>query len=138
MNIIIIPASEKDFPVIERLAKNFDLDREDATWKQFVVAKNDNDVIGLGRLRTYPECTEIATVGVIPDERNKGVGSAIVKELVRMAPSEIFVTCVIPSFFQKLGFETVKHYPPVLQKKVDFCKLYDFSDEQVFVMKIRK
>ena len=138
MNSYVFPSSEKDLSEILRLAKSFDLDCEELSWKQFVIAKNNNSIIGFGRLRTYPECTEIATVGVIPEERNKGVGTAIVKELIRVAPSEIFLTCVIPAFFHKLGFETVKQYPPVLQKKVDFCKLYDFSDEQIFVMKINK
>lgn len=138
MNTVIIPSSEKDFPEILRLAKSFDLDCEDVSWKQFVVAKIKNSLISFGRLRAYPECTEIATLGVIPEERNKGVGSAIVKELIRTAPSEIFLTCVIPAFFHKFGFETVKQYPSVLQKKVDFCKLYGFSDENIFVMKLEK
>lgn len=138
IDTLISPASESDLSVIERIAKSFDLDCDDLSWKQFIVAKNNDAIIGFGRLRTYPECTEIATVGVVSEERNKGVGIAIVKELIRIAPSEIFVTCVIPAFFHKAGFETVKQYPSVLQKKVDFCKLYDFSDEQVFVMKLIK
>ncbi|MBI4947432.1 MAG: GNAT family N-acetyltransferase [Bacteroidetes bacterium] len=138
IDTLISPASESDLPVIELFAKSYDLDCEDLSWKQFIVAKNSDAIIGFGRLKTYPECTEIATVGVLPEERNKGVGLSIVKELIRIAPSEIFVTCVIPNFFHKAGFETVKQYPFVLQKKVDFCKLYDFSDEQIFVMKLQK
>ena len=108
------------------------------SWKQFVVAKHNDAIIGFGRLRSYPDCTEIATVGVIPEERNKGVGTAIVKELIQSGPSEIFVACVTPNFFGKLGFQAVKQYPSILQKKVDFCKLYGFKNEQIFVMKIEK
>ena len=95
-------------------------------------------MIGFGRLRKYPECTEIATVGVIPPEQKKGIGSQIVRELIRTGSSDIFVTCVIPDFFGKLGFQIVKQYPSVLQKKVDFCKSFDFSEEQIFVMRFRK
>lgn len=138
MDVLISPASEKDMPAVERLAKGLDLDMEEMSWKQFKIAKKENNIIGFGRLRNYGDCTEIATLGVIPPERNKGAGTSIVKELIRIGPEEIFVTCVIPDFFSRLGFEVVKQYPSVLQKKVDFCKLYHFSDEQIFVMKMMK
>jgi len=138
IDVLVSPASERDMPVIEHLAKSFDLDCEDLLWKQFVVAKNNDAIIGFGRLRDYPDCAEVATVGVIYEERNKGIGTAIVNKLIQIGPKEIFVTCVIPSFFSRFGFETVKQYPSVLQKKVDFCKLYHFCDEQIFVMRITK
>ena len=138
MDIQISSASEKNLPIIERLAKSFDLDWEGVSCEQFIVAKKERNIIGFGRLRVYPECTEVATVGVIHPERNKGVGTSMVKELIRIGPKEIFVACVIPRFFERLGFQTVKQYPSVLQKKVDFCKLYDFTDEQIFVMKFFK
>ena len=134
----IEPSGETDFAEILRLAKSFDLDVEDISWKQLVVCKREGEIIGFGRTRHYPGCTEIATVGVIQPERNKGVGTSIVKELVRTGPSEMYVTCVIPDFFSRIGFRTIKQYPSVLQKKVDFCKLYDFTDEQIFVMKLLK
>ena len=140
MKSIITIASEKDFPEIVRLAQSFDLDCENIAWNQFIVAKKNESIIGFGRLRAYSDCSEVATVGVIKPERNKGIGTSIVKELIRMGfgSKEIYVTCVIPNFFLRLGFETVKQYPALLQKKVDFCKLYDFTDEQIFVMKFVK
>ncbi|MBI3500727.1 MAG: GNAT family N-acetyltransferase [Bacteroidetes bacterium] len=133
--ILIRSAAEKELPVIERLARSFDLDWENVSWKQFLVAMKGNRIIGFGRLRSYEKFSEVATVGVIPEERNKGIGSSIVKELLRLEPKEIFVTCVIPHFFERLGFTPVKQYPPVLQKKVDFCKCYNFSEEEIFVMR---
>ena len=135
IDILVSSANERDMPVIEQLAKSFDLDCEKLSWKQFVAAKKNDTIIGFGRLREYPGCTEVSTVGVVLEERNKGVGTAIVKELIRMGHSEIFVTCVIPDFFRRFGFFAVQHYPSVLQKKVDFCKLYGFNDERIFVMK---
>ncbi len=137
-SIKITAALSTDMPVIEQLAKGFDLDCEDMVWDQFMVAKRADKIIGFGRMRKYTECTEVATVGVISQEQKKGVGTLIVKELIRRGPAEIYVTCVIPDFFNKLGFQMVKQYPAVLRKKVDFCKSYDFSEEQVFVMKATK
>ena len=140
-DIHISTASESDFAEIIQLATRFDLDTEGVEWGQFMVAKQDTSIIGFGRLRFYSgseQCMEVATVGVVPEERNKGVGSAIVNELIRKGPHEIYVTCVIPAFFEKLGFKTVKQYPSVLQKKVDFCKLYSYTDDQIFVMLLQK
>jgi N-acetylglutamate synthase-like GNAT family acetyltransferase len=136
--IQLSPSSESDIFVIEQLARSLDLDLEDISFHQFITAKRNGKIIGFGRMRTYPDCSEIATVGVIPEEQKSGVGSLIIKELIRTGPREIFVTCVIPDFFNKFGFQLVKQYPSVLQKKVDFCKSYDYSDEQVFVMKVLK
>lgn len=138
LNTRIEPASGRDFAEIERLARSFDLDWEEASPVQFLVAKKENQIVGFGRLRIYETCAEIATVGVIHPERNKGVGTALVNELVRTGPEEVFVTCVIPRFFARIGFKAVKQYPAVLQKKVDFCKVYDFTEEQIFVMKHAK
>ncbi len=137
MEIKISAASEKDMPVIEKLAKSFALDFEAVSWKQFLVAKKEEEIIGFGRLRDYFECTEIATVGVIHSERGKGLGTLIVNELIRIGPKEIFVTCVIPNFFSRFGFQPVKQYPSILQKKVDFCKCYN-KEEEIFVMRLIK
>jgi N-acetylglutamate synthase-like GNAT family acetyltransferase len=136
--IRVVPASKSDLPAIEKLAKSLDLDCEDLSWDQFWVAKVNEKIAGIGRLRVYPECTEIATVGVLPEEQKKGIGERIVRELISRAPAEVFVTCVIPDFFNKMGFQLVKQYPAVLQKKVDFCKSYDFKDDEIFVMKFTK
>ncbi len=136
--ILISPALETDLAEIQRLASSFDLDCEDIGWKQFQVCRSNNKIIGFGRLRQHPDCTEVATIGVDKEERGKGIGSAVVKELIRIGPPEIYLTCVIPDFFSRFGFIPVKQYPPVLRKKVDFCKLYHFTEEQIFVMKLIK
>lgn len=137
-DIFLSAAIKEELSLILKIAKSLDLDCEDPAWDQFVVAKNNGTIVGIGRLRTYPGCTEIATVGVVSEGQKNGVGSLIMKELIRKAPGEVFVTCVIPDFFSKLGFQLVKQYPSVLQKKVDFCKSYDYRDDQVFVMKLSK
>lgn len=136
--ICIAPPLRSDMAEIECLAREMELDREDFSGGRFLAAKREEKIIGFGRIREYPQCVEIATVGVVKEERNKGVGSMIVSELIKSGPAEIYVTCVIPHFFERLGFQSVKQYPAVLQKKVDFCKSYDFKDDEVFVMKINK
>lgn len=134
----IYPAQETELIDIKRLAKKLDLDLEDIEHGQFITAKRGDKIIGFGRLRRYPECTEIATVGVVEEEQKEGIGRILVSELIKLGPSELYVTCVIPDFFKKFGFQMVKQYPAVLQKKVDFCISYDYKPEEVFVMKLEK
>ena len=136
--IQIVLANESDMLVIQQVAKQLDLDCKALSADQFLVAKSDNRILGFGRIRRYADCSEIATVGVVPEVQQKGIGTLLVKALIAKGPAELFVTCVVPYFFNKLGFKLVKQYPAVLQKKVDFCKEYDFTDEQLFVMKFTK
>jgi N-acetylglutamate synthase-like GNAT family acetyltransferase len=136
--ILTIGAAEQDMPIIEKFAQKLDLDCENFHYKEFIKAQKEGQLIGFGRLRKYSNCTELATLGVLLTERKKGVGSAIVSKLIEIGPKEIFVTCVIPDFFKKVGFIQVKEYPAVLQKKIDFCKCYGYKTEEVFVMKLIK
>jgi len=132
--IRIARASENEMAEITRLARSFALDCEDLRPKQFLTAEKNNKVIGFGRLKKYPSFTELATLGVVPEERNKGIGSAIAGELLSGRADEIYVACVIPDFFARLGFQIVKNYPALLKRKVDFCKRYGFNDDEIFVM----
>lgn len=133
--IFVREALETDFPRILEMARSYDLDLEDVSYSQFLVAVQEETIVGFGRLRQYPGCVELATVGVEPSERSKGVGGLVVQELIRRGPEVLYVTCVIPGYFKNFGFEEVKEYPSVLRKKVDFCKSYDYREDQVFVMK---
>lgn len=131
-------AIEADIIAIQKLSSELDLDCEDFSYEQFVVVKKEESLIGIGRLRRYAACTELATLGITPKLQKQGIGRLLVSKLIEVGPNEIFVTCVIPTFFLKFGFQQVKNYPLILQKKVDFCKSFDYSDGEVFVMKIVK
>lgn len=133
-NTKIWRATKNEMPEIMLLARSFDLDCQDLYYTQFLFAEKNGRVIGFGRLIHYDSFTELATLGVIPQERNKGTGSALVKELVKGGKDIIYVVCVIPGFFARLGFQSVKEYPDLLKRKVDFCKCYGFRQDEIFVM----
>lgn len=136
--ISVSKASVEDIQDIEKFAKNLNLDCEDLNYMDFIKAKRDNSIIGFGRLRRYSNCTELATLGVLPEERKNGIGSMIVTKLIDDGPQDIYITCVIPDFFKRFGFIQVNKYPEILKKKIDFCKCYDYKDDEVFVMKLTK
>jgi N-acetylglutamate synthase-like GNAT family acetyltransferase len=112
-----------------------DLDLTDAHYDQFVVACKEKEIVGFGRIRRYEECVEVATLGVVEAEQKKGIGSAVVKELLGRTSGEVYLTTVIPQYFSRLGFKEVKDFPDVLKKKLDFCRSFGFHAEEIFVMK---
>ncbi|MFH1005142.1 MAG: GNAT family N-acetyltransferase [Bacteroidota bacterium] len=138
MQFGITSATDFDIEEIIFLAKCFDLDVEEISSRQFVVAKKKNKIIGFGRLREHSDCTEIATVGVIKEKRHNGIGSAVVNELIKRGPKEIYVLSVLHHFFSRLCFKEVKKIPAVFQKKIDFCKQYGFKEDEIFVMLNKK
>jgi N-acetylglutamate synthase-like GNAT family acetyltransferase len=133
--MIVRSAKAEEMEEIISKAGALDLDLSEARYDQFVVACNDTQIVGFGRLRTYPSCMEVATVGVVQAEQHKGIGSVVVAELLKRAGKEVFVTSVIPGYFSRFGFRPVKDFPEVLMKKLDFCRSFGFHSEEIFVMK---
>jgi N-acetylglutamate synthase-like GNAT family acetyltransferase len=138
MIIEISTPSKEHYKEVVRLAKSFDLDREEMKREDFLVALSNDTVLGFGRLRTYSDCVELATIGVVEALRNYGIGTAIVKKLIENGPKEIYVTNVIPSYFKRFGFKRVKEFPDVLMDKINFCHSFGYDEDQIHVMKLRK
>ncbi len=138
MDIRVASALETELEKVLALSLSMSLDTEDFRIKEFLTAKEGDHIIGFGRLRTYPGFREVASVGVLAENRGKGIGSLVVNELVRQTHGEIYLTCVIPGFFSKLGFEIVKDFPPELIPKYDFCRSFGYSEDEITVMKFKR
>lgn len=138
MAIRVASALETEHEKVHALSLSMSLDMEDFRISDFLTAKQGGNIIGFGRLRTYPGFREVASVGVLAENRGKGIGSLVVNELIRQTREEIYLTCVIPGFFSKLGFEKVKDFPSELIPKYDFCRSFGYSEEEVTVMKYKR
>ena len=127
-----------DHSEILELSKRFDLDVLEFNIRDFCVVRKQSRVVGFGRLRPYPGFKEVATVGVVEDERSKGIGSAVVNCLVDGKDETIFLACVIPDFFARLGFKEVKDFPGELTAKINFCHSFGYKRNEVHVMKLER
>lgn len=121
LNIELHIAAEHDLAKVSTYVKKYVLDSEDLRAEQFVVAKKDNEVIGFGRLRRHSDALELCTLGVVEQHRRKGVGRAIVNELVKKAGDKLYVVCIIPAFFKKLGFTETAEFPSSIARKHHRC-----------------
>ncbi|MES2132045.1 MAG: GNAT family N-acetyltransferase [Bacteroidota bacterium] len=134
----IITPSERDFKEICRLIEQFELDNRSLEAGQFLIAADDNEMNGFGRIRKHDTCSELCSLGVVEPRRHKGIGSQLVKELTDKVTGPLYLVCIIPDFFEPLGFSVVKVYPPEIQDKLEYCISALSVPEPYVVMKYQK
>ena len=134
----IIKPSESDFKEICRLIQQFELDNRSLEAEQFLVAADEREMNGFGRIRKYGTCSELCSLGVVEPRRHKGIGSELVKELSHKVRGPLYLVCIIPGFFEPLGFSVVNEYPPEIQDKLDYCISALSVPEPYVVMKYQK
>lgn len=135
MKFTIGTPTPQQFEQVKRFIRNFELDNRELHPDQFLVACNGNELIGFGRIRDYDHCSELCSLGVIEPERNKGIGKALVKELITKAQHPLYLVCIIPNYFIALGFSIVHSYPVPLAEKLNYCTSELCVPEQYVVMK---
>lgn len=98
--------------------------------QEFVVAVSDGQVVGCGALHVlWQDLAEIRTVAVRPDVQHRGVGSAILTELIDHARAlglkRLFcLTFAIP-FFQAHGFVEIEGTPVEPDVYKELLESYD-------------
>ncbi len=129
---------KNDFLKIKMLIELFELDNRQLTKDQFLAASSQIGLIGFGRIKEYGSCSELCSLGVIEPQRYKGVGKQVVKALIEKAKSPLYLVCIIPEFFEPLGFTIVKKYPDELKDKLKYCTSELPVEETYVVMKYEK
>lgn len=121
MNIQIKECTAEQLEQVKEYIHDFELDDRTLHYSQFLVALQNNEIIGFGRIREHEGCSELCSLGVIHPERNKGVGKALTKALITKAKQPLYLVCIIPHFFTPAGFVICDQYPPQLKAKLDYC-----------------
>jgi N-acetylglutamate synthase-like GNAT family acetyltransferase len=133
--LFINPATETDFERIVPLIHQFELDDRELKKEQFLVAKQDNELIGFGRIRARENCSELCSLGVIETNRLQGIGKDLVRALINTSHQPLYLVCIIPVFFERFGFKVVSRYPKEMQEKLDYCSSELAVPEAYVVMK---
>jgi|SRR6218665_455972 len=137
-NLKLRTPSEPEFNEICHCISEFELDNRELQREQFTAAFRDGQLLGFGRLREHNDCTELCSLGVIAKERRKGIGKAIVSELIRRAPADVYLVCIIPGFFHPFGFRIVEKYPAAIGNKLNYCTSELVVPETYTAMRLRK
>jgi amino-acid N-acetyltransferase len=98
------------------------------TIRDFVVAIEDNRIVGCAALRIYSaEVGEIGALAVVPERHGTGVGRRLVDALVHDAGMlglrRVFALTLQDRFFHRLGFETtvVAEFPEKVAADCNGC-----------------
>ena len=118
-------AAEADMAFIEEQLKRHNIDTEKLDYGEFVVAHENGEIVGFGRLRKIGGSYQIGCVVVVEDRRHRGVGSLIVKHLLDFSSVNlVYVVTDLVDYFKGLGFEVMKEGSKELLDALDeACKL---------------
>ncbi len=115
-------AKPTDTPIIDALALDMDLDSNDTFFDQFIVVEDNEQIVGFGRLIMRENALELGTIGVIEAYRGKGVGKLIVEHLINDVKQDLYITTLIPKFFEQFGFVALETSPPSsMIRKKEWC-----------------
>jgi len=113
-------ATESDMGFIMENLEKYNLDMENVHYNQFVVAMENGNPIGFGRLKKTREAYEIGCVVIIEERRNQGIGSLIIKHLIDFSPVKmVYVITDLVDYFKKLGFVEAKEESKELMSALD-------------------
>ena len=127
--------TDADFEAIKHFIKQFELDDRDLQHSQFLVGKDDDGLLGFGRIRIRENCSELCSLGVLEPKRMQGIGKLLVKKLILKSEQPLYLVCIIPNFFNPFGFKIVSEYPEAIKEKLDYCTSELIVPEPYVVMK---
>ena len=98
--------------------------------QEFWVAELDGEVIGCGALHVlWSDLGEVRTVAVHPKTKGRGVGHAIVRQLLDIARElelqRLFVLTFETDFFGAHGFTEIEGTPVTAEVYEEMCRSYD-------------
>lgn len=111
------------------------MDDRDLQPHQFLVAKENSELLGFGRIRIRENCSELCSLGVTEPKRLQGIGKQLVKELILKSETPLYLVCIIPEFFTPFGFQVVVEFPEAMQEKLNYCSSELIVPETYVVMK---
>ena len=142
----IRPARETESAQIKGLIHLVGINPMDLDWKRFVVAVNDRDeMIGCGQLRPHgQDILELASLAVYPEHQGRGVGRAIVEQLLKDSPRPLYLMCEssVGPLYEKFGFrgisyEEMPRYFQRISKLAGLVTTLAHRDERLLVMKLQ-
>ena len=111
--ITIRPAREAEAAQIKELIHLVGINPMDLDWTRFIVAANERDeMIGCGQLKPHgKDVVELASLAVYPEHHGKGVGRALMEDLLKNSPRPLYLMCEssMGPFYEKFSFRTIPY-----------------------------
>ena len=135
----IRPARTADVPVITEIAKPLieqrillgkELVELYEAIQEFVVAELDGEVVGFGALHVmWRDLAEVRTLAVMERAKRKGIGAAMLRELLERARvlgiRRVFCLTFEEEFFRSHGFEVISDVPVDAETYAELVRSHD-------------
>ncbi|BBY60170.1 hypothetical protein MSAR_33060 [Mycolicibacterium sarraceniae] len=139
-DVVVRRARTSDVPDIKRLVDTYAgrilLEKNLVTLyeavQEFWVAVLDDEVVGCGALHVlWADLGEVRTVAVNPKVKGRGIGHAIVDQLLTVARElqlqRLFVLTFETEFFTRHGFAEIEGTPVTSEVYEEMCRSYDIG-----------
>lgn len=135
----IRPARTSDVPAITKIAQPL-IDERILLGKElveiyeaiqeFVVAEQDGEVVGFGALHVmWQDLAEVRTLAVAKSAKRKGIGAAMLRELLERAKvlgvRRVFCLTFEEEFFRSHGFEVISDVPVDAETYAEMVRSHD-------------
>lgn len=89
------------------------------SWAEFWVIEQNDRLVACAKLRCYSRYSVLNDLFVVPELRDRGLGSYLIVNLGRKATKPLYLTCLpsLVQFYMRLGFTpiSINHLSPLLQ-----------------------
>jgi N-acetylglutamate synthase-like GNAT family acetyltransferase len=125
IDFVIRPAHVEEAAAIRSMIRSERLDPFNVHWENFLVAESNGRIIGIGQVKPYPGARELGSLVVVADQRQTGVGAALIRALIAREharstePLYLFCLAFREPYYAKFGFRRVteRELPPSLKTK---------------------
>ena len=135
-------ATAGDQATIRRMIREANLNPMNLRWQHFIVAEEDGRTVGIGQVKQHRDGSrELASLAVIPARQGRGIGSALVRELLaRHGLGVLHLTCrrQMQAYYERFGFERVPRaeYPRYFARFLPvFNSIGRLFGEQIVLMR---
>jgi amino-acid N-acetyltransferase len=142
MNIKIRKATSSDLKDIKKILSYYCLDtgNVEKNLPEFIVAVRDEKIIGCACL-DISDVVELRSIAVLPNYRNKGIGSKLVDTVLTRAAEltgTIYLRTTSPVFFEKKGFRRLKDdEKKAIWKDCAGCDRFDICKQTLMRLDIK-
>lgn len=139
MVVHLRPATEADQDVIRAMVFAERLDPTSLNWRNFIVAADGREIIGIAQIKPHSDCREFGSLIVKPAYRRRGIGRQLVEALLSKEAGEVYLLCAVRRvpYYRQFGFEVIDNAqaPLTLRRKLRLVALLRFAGVHVVAMK---
>ena len=121
--LTITSITEQNIPEVEKILKALDLEIRNQSFKDFFLAFNNNELIGISRLKEYDSYYFLDSFGIKKKFQNQKFGKKFIIDLLASCTKPVYLYTIVPEFFKKCNFKIADNIPNDLPVKDNyFCE----------------